>query len=240
MMLEIKMLRGGYIKNAPVLNGLEFNLRSQSRLAVFGQNGAGKSTLAKAIMGLLPYSSGSICYDGLELQGKTPDAITRKGIGYFWQGGRVFPHLSPWDNLRFAAGRITRKELENKWMSICQISPSFASLQKKLTHQTATYLSGGERHLLALGMVLIRDPELLILDEPSAGLAPSAVDELFLVLDELFKTENTTILLIEQNLDKAMAFCEECLVLTNGTIARRIDLSAESAYSDIEKTMFEQ
>lgn len=239
-MLEIKKLRGGYLKNAPILNGLSFTLRSHSKLAVFGQNGAGKSTLAKAIMGLLPYSGGSICYEGFELLGKTPDTITRKGIGYFWQGGRVFPHLSPWENLRFAAGHLTKNELESKWVNICQISPSFTKLQNKFSHQAATYLSGGEKHLLALGMILIKNPKMLILDEPSAGLAPSAVDELYLVLEDLYSTRSTTILLIEQNLDKAMAFCEECLVLTNGTIAKRIDLSAESAYSDIEKTMFEQ
>jgi neutral amino acid transport system ATP-binding protein len=238
-MLEVKNLHGGYIKGCPILNGVDLTLEKSSKLAVFGQNGAGKSTLAKAIIGMLPYYTGQIKLNQNVISGSTSERINKGRIGFFWQGGRVFPHLTVYENIRFAAGKITSREMEESWNNICLASSSFESLQNVFHKQTATYLSGGQTHLLALSMILIQNPEFIILDEPSAGLSPNSINDLYLVLNDIHKSRKSTILLIEQNLDKAMSFCEKSIVLKGGTVACYVDLTNPSAYNEIESAMFD-
>jgi neutral amino acid transport system ATP-binding protein len=238
-MLTVKNLSGGYTKNIPVLNGIDFKLDPHSSLAVFGQNGAGKSTIAKAIVGLLPYCEGVIEFKGQSILHQSPEAIANSGIGFYWQGGKVFPHLSVRENLQFAAGKLSNKTFSMRWDKLCREIQSFNALKQKPVNQQATYLSGGERHLLALGMLLIRKPELLILDEPSAGLAPSAVGEIYSVLSLMQQLDKTTILLIEQNIDKAASFCKSCFVLKSGCISRSFDLRLSSSYDDVVKELFD-
>ncbi len=196
---------------AHVLQGIEFELADQP-VAIIGRNGMGKTSLCRAIMGLAPPSAkGSIRFRGQELGGKPPYKIAGAGIGYVPQGRRLFPSLSTDEHFRMlGAGKNGAR-----WTidSIYELFPRLAERKKV----GATQLSGGEQQMLAIGRALLRNPTLLIMDEPSEGLAPTIVEGMVDTLRTLVQ-EGVGLLLIEQNLGVATAVAERQLVMVAGRI----------------------
>jgi branched-chain amino acid transport system ATP-binding protein len=189
-----------------------------------GRNGMGKTTLCTAILGLTPpQASGSIRFRGEELLGRPSYKIARRGIGYVPQGRRLFPSLSVDEHLRIVAGRNG----DRRW-TIDGIYELFPPLARRKKHGGAQ-LSGGEQQMLAIGRALLTNPQLLIMDEPSEGLAPTVIERLTEAFRRL-EEEGLRILLIEQNLGVATALAERQLVLVAGSIA--VETTGELLASD--------
>jgi ABC-type branched-subunit amino acid transport system ATPase component len=228
-MLQIKNLRGGYIKDSEILQSLNLEVTKSDAVGIIGLNGSGKSTLAKAIMNTLPYRSGEIYFNGEDISKKSTQELSDLGITFFMQGGKVFDDLSVWDNLLLTCENKKNIEEIQKYFVLLQVS------KKQLTKMRADRLSGGERHQLALAMCLLKVPSMLILDEPSAGLSPKAVNNLYFTLNLLREEKDLTILLIEQNVAKAIDFCTSVNLLREGKIAHQFE---NQDLKEIEKIMF--
>ena len=216
-MLKLEHISAGYTKNNPILKGVNLTVAENEVVAIVGQNGAGKSTLAKAIMNMLPFVSGNIYFNGELLNGKTTQQIVHKGLSFFMQGGQVFPHLTVEENLDFAGIGFSKNELQ---LRKAEIKGYFDLFKNGRSNLQASYLSGGEQHQLALAMVMMRKPEFLILDEPSAGLSPGNVKALYQILTALRNNLEIGILLIEQNVKMAFDFSDKVLLLLDGVVER--------------------
>ena len=214
-MLKIENITAGYTKNNPILKGVSLTVAENEVVAIVGQNGAGKSTLAKAIMNMLPFVAGNISFNGELLKEKTTQQIVHKGLNFFMQGGQVFLHLTVEENLDFAGMGFSKKELQQRK---AEIKGYFDLFKNGRYNLQASYLSGGEQHQLALAMVMLRKPEFLILDEPSAGLSPGNVKTLYEILKMLRKNLAIGILLIEQNVKMAFEFSNRLMLLQNGIV----------------------
>ena len=217
--LSIQGLRGGYTLDLNILNGIDLTLESQEIVGVIGLNGCGKSTFAKAIVNMIPIRNGSIFLNGNDISGLSTREIARKGLILMQQGGVVFQNLSVRDNLRIAF-QNTDKEL---FQLLSRMIPLLTHSEKELSQLTADRLSGGQRHQLALALTLAQKPEVVILDEPSAGLSPVAVNEMYSLMSELRKELKLTALIIEQNINKAIEFCDRCVFLSQGMIAEEFN-----------------
>lgn len=237
-LLELSNLKGGYVKGPDdILNGINLTVSKSEAVGIIGLNGSGKSTLGKAIMNLLPYRSGKILFNGHSIESKPTHELARMGISMMHQGGMVFPNLSVWQNLTLAGWEDNADDEYNN-----QLRSSIPLLQesrKKMSRTMADTLSGGERHKLALAMTLVRKPKLLILDEPSAGLSPTSVEEMYGILGKIRCNPEFSILLIEQNISRAVAFCNRCVLMEAGSITY---CSSENGadLSEIEKIMFKR
>jgi len=211
MLLEVDGVRAGY-GQGDVLHGVHLAVDEGSLVALLGPNGAGKSTLLKTIAGLVPVSDGHITFSGRELGGHRPAAIARCGVYLVPEGRAVFPSLTVAENLRLASGRPQR-------LSGDQVDRSldvFPSLRQRLA-QAAGTLSGGEQQMLALARALIARPLLLLLDEPSLGLAPLVIDQVFEAIGR-FLTEGIAIVLVEQYVRRAIDLADGAVVLTQGRV----------------------
>ena len=233
-LLEIKGLVGGYEKDVNILQGISITVAQGEAVGIIGLNGSGKSTLGKAVMNLIPYRKGSIVFGGQHLEDKSAYELVQMGIAIMHQGGVVFPNLSVWQNLQLAFGNAQHSMLNTQ---LHEIIPLLKWPKKKLMHKMADKLSGGERHELALAMTLARQPKLVILDEPSAGLSPKAVEETYSMLRQLREKSKITFLVIEQNISCAEAFCSRCLLLGQGKI--QCEFTGDNLkVSEIEKVLF--
>jgi branched-chain amino acid transport system ATP-binding protein len=214
-----------YYGSAQALEDVSFELAGGST-SIVGRNGMGKTTLCNAIVGVPPARvTGSIRYEGRELVGRPSYKVAKLGIGYVPQGRRLFPSLSVDEHLRMVAGRARGK----RW-TVDRVYDLFPRLRER-TRNGGAQLSGGEQQMLAIGRALLTNPKLLVMDEPSEGLAPAIIEHLV----ETFKTleqEGLAILLIEQNLGMATAIAERQLVMVGGSIAAETTAAALS--SDIE------
>lgn len=195
------------------LRGISINIEEGQLVSIVGHNGAGKSTLLKTISGLLPPTSGKIEYMDKSLVGVGADQIVAMGISQTPEGRRVFPDLSVADNLM--AGAYTRRDNEVQ-RDLESFYCRFPILGQRRS-QKAGLLSGGEQQMLAIARSLMSRPKLLLLDEPSLGLAPVVVSEVYRIIREI-KEEGTTILLVEQNATKALSVADYACVLSNGRI----------------------
>jgi len=210
VLLRVEGLRA-YYASAQVLHDVSFSMGKES-LAIVGRNGMGKSTLCAAIMGFSPpRAAGSVQFDGAELMGKASHKIARAGLGYVPQGRRLFPSLTVDEHLTIAS-----RKGEAGWTAqrVYELFPRLAERKRN----GGAELSGGEQQMLAIGRALLGNPRLLIMDEPSEGLAPAIVDmmvESFKRLEE----EGLAILLIEQKLDVATSLADRQLVMVGGEIA---------------------
>lgn len=204
-----------------VLQDVTFSMGNEP-LGMVGRNGMGKSTLTNAIAGFLPIGSGSIRFEGTELAGRTPHRINRSGIGYVPQGRRIFPSLTVDEHLT-----MVRRVKGARW-DVAGVYDLFPRLAERRRNGGAE-LSGGEQQMLAIGRALLTNPRLLVMDEPSEGLAPAVVDHLAEVFRRLVG-EGQSVLLIEQNLRFATELCDRILVMVNGRIAA--DLPAETLAND--------
>jgi len=222
IILEITELNAGYVKDGKVLRGVDLTIYENEIVAIVGQNGAGKSTLAKAIMCLIPYTSGSVKFNNDELINRrkySVDEIVNKGISYFAQGGEIFPNLTVEENLRFAGIMLDGKN----YKKILNTTKNYFDLFKDNNRikMKASYLSGGEKHQLALAMILLRKPKFLILDEPSAGLSPTNRKMIFQIINRLKDELKLSILLIEQNVVDASKIADRMCLLRLGIITKR-------------------
>ena len=213
---------------AHVLQGVSFEMGDQP-VALIGRNGMGKTTLCNAIMQMHAPKSGSVVFEGQELVGRPSYKIAKLGIGYVPQGRRLFPSLSVDEHLRMVAGRGSGSK---RW-TIQRVYELFPRLAERRRNGGAQ-LSGGEQQMLAIGRALLTNPTLLVMDEPSEGLAPAIIEHLI----ETFKTldqEGLSILVIEQNLGMATAIAERQLVRVAGSIAAETTAAALSSDMELQR-----
>jgi branched-chain amino acid transport system ATP-binding protein len=194
--------------------GLSLEVRAGEIVTLLGANGAGKSTTLRAISGLLRPAAGSIRFLGKEISHQRPHQIVRMGIGHAPEGRRVFPALSVLENLEL--GAYTRGSRSEVAADLARILDLFPRLQERRTQPAGT-LSGGEQQMLAIGRALMSRPTLLLLDEPSLGLAPFLVKEIFRIIKEV-NTSGATVLLVEQNARQALRIADRGYVLETGRV----------------------
>jgi branched-chain amino acid transport system ATP-binding protein len=208
-LIELQQVVGGY-GGAPILNGVDLSIEQSDIGVIVGPNGAGKSTTLKAIFGLLKVTGGSVRFDGEEIANSLPDRLVPRGLSFVPQDKNVFTSLSVEENLEM--GAFTRRDNFSSTMQ--WIYGMFPVLAEK-RRQPAGELSGGQRQMVAMGRALMSKPRLLMLDEPSAGLSPRYVLEIF---EQIVKVnrEGVGILMVEQNARQALAFASRGFVLAAG------------------------
>ena len=210
MLLELDGVDTYYGKSH-VLRGVSLGVPRGAVTVVIGRNGAGKTTTLRSVMGLTPPRRGRVRFDGRDVTGEPPHRMFRLGIGYVPEGRQIFPELTVAENLRLA----TRVTGATRW-PLDRIFDSFPALRERL-RQKGRSLSGGEQQMLAVARALAGEPELLLLDEPSQGLAPLFVRMLGELMGRL-RQEGLTILLVEQNVRLALAIADRVAVLSRGTV----------------------
>jgi len=211
-MIEVRELCASYGK-VPALRDVSFTVGEHETVAVIGPNGAGKSTLLKAIVGLVRPQSGKVMLDGKDTTGFMPDQMVREQVALVPEGGRVFPNMTVIDNLRMGAFSCRANIKAGVLDEMYELFPILA----KRSSQYARTLSGGERQMLAIARGLVSRPRLLMLDEPSLGVAPKLVDEIYDKLGMLIK-RGMTVLLVEQNTSYALELADRGYVLENGQV----------------------
>lgn len=219
-MLHVNNIEAVYDKIILALKGMSLHVPEGKIVALLGSNGAGKSTTLKAISGLLAGEGGLITDGSIEFLGKnigntTPDVIVRSGIFLSMEGRRVFKDLTVEENL--IAGAYTRKDRSNIKRDINQIYEYFPKL-KMLQGRKAGFLSGGEQQMLAIGRGLMAKPKLLLLDEPSLGIAPLLVQEIFQNIKQINKEEGMSILVVEQNANVALGIADYGYIMEGGRV----------------------
>ena len=208
-MLRLRDLDAGY-GDLQILSNVDLDVASGEYVTIVGPNGAGKSTVMKTVFGLTTYMNGVVEFEGTSIHGLPPEQIIREGIGFVPQNDNVFPGLSVRENLEMGAyilDSVPEDQIE-------QIYDRFPILRERQTQKAGT-LSGGQRQMVAMGRALMLDPDLLLLDEPSAGLAPDLVSDMFDRIDRINEA-GTAILMVEQNAKEALRRCDRGYVLVNG------------------------
>jgi len=213
-MLEIKDLYVNYGMIA-ALKGISFEVNEGEVIALIGANGAGKTTTLHTITGLLHAKSGSITFNGVELTKTPAHKIVEMGIAHVPEGRRIFQNLTVLDNLKL--GAFTRKDKENISKDIDMVYERFPRLAERKT-QIAGTLSGGEQQMLAMGRALMSKPKIIVMDEPSMGLSPIFVSNIFDIIQTI-RESGTTVLLVEQNAKKALSIADRAYVLETGKIS---------------------
>ncbi|QNK75244.1 ABC transporter ATP-binding protein [Variovorax sp. PAMC28562] len=211
-LLEISALRGGYGR-VEVLRGVDLQVNAGEMVALLGSNGAGKSTLNKVVCGLVPAWSGSVRFDGHDLSGAHYRDVVKAGLIQVPEGRKVFPNLSVLENLEL--GSFTRAR-ERRAANLEKVFGIFPRLKERIKQHAGT-MSGGEQQMLAIGRGLMAEPVLLILDEPSLGLSPLLVEEMFALIRRL-RDEGLAVLLVEQNVGQSLEIADRAYVLENGSV----------------------
>lgn len=229
-MLEIKGLHT-YYGSIHALKGIDLEVNEGEIVTLVGSNGAGKSTTLSSITGIVPSSRGSILFNGTEISKMRPSDITKLGIGVSPEGREVFGGLSVEDNLRIGAyTRKSKQEISESYQEVYGLFPRLAERRK----QAAGTLSGGEQQMLAIGRAMMSKPQLLLLDEPSMGLAPNLVEMIFDLIQTINK-RGTTILLIEQNANMALHIANRGYVLETGNVTLSDDAKKLQANDEVRK-----
>lgn len=197
------------------VHGISFHVGDGELVTLLGANGAGKTSTLNAVVGLVPVAAGAITFSGADLLAQPTEARARLGIGLTPEGRRVFGPLSVRDNLRAGGSTLSPNQCEARME---KVMGRFPILQQRAEQEAGT-LSGGEQQMLAIARALMPNPTFLILDEPSLGLAPKIVSQVFELIAEL-KAEGTTILLVEQNVKKSLAVADRAYVMELGRIVR--------------------
>ena len=216
-LLELTGVVAGYVEGIDILNDLQMTVAGGSVTGVIGPNGAGKSTLLKTIFGFLHPRQGRIVFDGREVQSLAPHALKWLGIGYVPQGANVFPQLTVHENLQIGSW-VYRHERARVAGMLERAYAAFPRLREK-RRLRATALSGGEAKMLSVAKELVTDPTLLLVDEPSAGLAPRIAAQVYERLLEV-RAAGVTILLVDQNITKAVEISDYLYMLEIGRVRR--------------------
>ena len=225
-LLQVRGLTAGY-GAAPVLHGIDLDVESGTIAAVVGANGAGKTTLLRALSGLVRPESGSIEWDGTELRGTRVEDLVRRGIAHVPEGRGVITELTVEENLRL--GHVWRKDKADARRATDEVYELFEPLARRRTspgHQ----LSGGERQMLAIARALVGRPRLLLLDEPSLGLAPKITAQIMALLRRLRDDTGLTVLLVEQNVRSALSVADRAVVISLGRVV--VDDAADKVAAD--------
>jgi len=208
-----------YYGSIQALKGISFKVAEGSIVTLLGANGAGKSTTLKSISGLVPPARGAVSFRGRRIDGLPSEKIVRLGISHVPEGRELFPELTVLENLKMGGYTQTDKRAIERGLERAQ--EHFPILAERRA-QLAGTLSGGEQQMLAIGRALMAEPRLMLLDEPSLGLAPLLVEEIFRIIREIHRA-GTTVLLVEQNANKALSIADYGYVLETGTIALQGD-----------------
>ncbi|MDD5170503.1 MAG: ABC transporter ATP-binding protein [Syntrophales bacterium] len=213
-MLTAEKITLGY-NNIPVIHDVSFTVAKGEIVALIGGNGNGKSTILKGLSGILHPSSGSITFDGKNISRREAHKIVALGMSHVPEGRRLFAHLSVHKNLMLGAYLVRDQgEIEKRIDDVFNIFP----ILKERQLQNAGTLSGGEQQMLAIGRGLMSHPQLLLLDEPSWGIAPILVERIFQVIRDI-RDEGITILLVEQNVQEALEICDRAYVIQTGRVS---------------------
>ncbi len=208
--IHVDNIRAGYVPGVDILNGCSLELSPGELVGIIGPNGAGKSTLLKALFGLLDVREGSVTFRGDDITGLSAHELVSRGIGYVPQNNNVFPSLTISENLEM--GIYLRKKQFKERLEF--VTDMFPRLGERL-NQRAGSLSGGERQMLAMSRALMMDPEVLLLDEPSAGLSPVLQDQVFINTKQI-NTAGVAVVMVEQNAARCLQICDRGYVLDQG------------------------
>ena len=211
-MLEVAGLKAGY-GGVEVLRGIDLAVGAGEIVAVLGSNGVGKTTLNKVLSGVLPASAGRIAFDGRELAGASPAAIVEAGLIHVPEGRKIFPNMNVRENLELGSYRRARP---NRARNLERVFATFPRLRERVA-QAAGTLSGGEQQMLAIGRGMMAEPRLLIMDEPSLGLSPLLVEEMFALILRLNR-EGMPIMLVEQNVVQSLEIAARAYIVENGAV----------------------
>jgi branched-chain amino acid transport system ATP-binding protein len=225
-LLEATGISAGYGK-IRVLRDVDLTISAGEVVALLGPNGAGKTTLLRALSGLLPWS-GNVRFAGRDLSGASPRDIVKTGIVHVIEGHRVFTQLAVKDNLLLAAYGLPRGERNTRVDEVLGLFPEIAAKR----YERAALLSGGQQQILAVAQGLVRRPQLLMLDEPSAGLSPVLVDRVLVVVRRL-RESGTAVLLVEQLIEKALALADRVYALARGSVV----LEARTSEGDLPRRL---
>ena len=223
MATEVLRLGGvdAFYGDSHVLHGVGFTVHAGRLLALLGRNGAGKTTCLNTVIGFLPPRQGHVALFGEPIAGLPPETISRKGVGLVPQGRRVFRNLSVDENLRVAA-RPPAARARNAW-SLERVYEVFPRLRERRT-QASGLLSGGEQQMLAIGRALMSNPRILLMDEPSEGLAPQIVHEVARIIARL-KADGLSIVLVEQNIKMSLNVADDVVLLNTGRVVYEGDVA---------------
>ena len=229
-MLKVSSLCAGY-SEINVLNEVGIAVSAGQFVGLVGSNGAGKTTLLRVLSGLMTATRGSITLEGSEITGLPAHEVVSRGLVQVPEGGRVFAHISVYDNLLLGAYNTkARAGREEKLAEVYELFPRLAERKNQLAYT----LSGGERQMLAIGQALMARPKLLMLDEPSLGLAPKVVSEIFTLLSQI-RTKGISVLLVEQNVRLCLQMADYAYVMENGHIVMQGPGSQLLGNPDVKK-----
>ncbi|MCI8786558.1 MAG: ABC transporter ATP-binding protein [Eubacterium sp.] len=224
-MLEIKDLEV-YYGMIQAIKGISFEVNEGEVIALIGANGAGKTTILHTITGLLSPKKGSVVFEGKDITKVAAHKIVSLGMAHVPEGRRVFAELTVYENLKM--GAYTRKEKSEIEQTLAMVYQRFPRLKER-KNQLAGTLSGGEQQMLAMGRALMSHPKIIVMDEPSMGLSPILVNQIFDIIEEVSKS-GTTVLLVEQNAKKALSIADRAYVLETGKIV--LDGDAQALLND--------
>ena len=229
-MLEVKNLEV-YYGVIQAIKGISFEVNEGEVIALIGANGAGKTTTLQTITGMLQPKAGEIIFEGKDISKIPGHKIVSMGMAHVPEGRRVFAELSVYENLKL--GAYTRKDKKEIEETLARVYKSFPRLEER-KNQLAGTLSGGEQQMLAMGRALMSKPKIILMDEPSMGLSPILVEEIFHIIREI-SASGTTVLLVEQNAKKALAIADRAYVLETGNIVLSGDAKEMMKNDSIKK-----
>ncbi len=237
MLLEVKDLNS-YYGDSHVLQDMKLDVGNGEIVALLGRNGMGKSTTLKSIMGLVRPKSGSIIFQGKQITGLRPHKVANAGIGYVPEDRRIFPNLTLLDNLKMGIkhGRRAKAPDKNRW-TVERMFEHFPFMKAR-THQKGALLSGGEQQMLAIGRTLMGNPDLILVDEPTEGLAPVMVEEVCDVLAQINRA-GVSILLVEHNLKVALSLANRVYLMGKGHLGFAGTVEELESRSDIRRKYLE-
>ena len=229
-MLKVEQLNAWY-DHSHVVQGLSFEVRRSEIVTLMGRNGAGKTSTLRTIMGLLAKCSGTVTFDGKDLLGLPPHERFHHGLAYVPEERRIVPGLTVLENLQLGLLASSRRgEMD---AMVDEIAQTFPRLKERL-HQDGTSLSGGEQQMLAIARAMMARPRMILLDEPSEGIMPLLVHEMFELFSRM-KQQGTTILLVEQNVERALSISDRAYILDQGRIVHHGDAAELLANTEIQE-----